>query len=70
MDEDLNGVPRPVDRGGYLHQLSISFEAASLAYSNSILGLFGDQGPLDRNISEEPIDNDETIGRLLAAQNL
>ena len=70
MDEDLNGVPRPIDRGGYMHQLNTSFEAASLAYSDSILGLFGDQGPLDMNISEEPIDNDETIQPLLAAQNL
>lgn len=70
MDEDLNGVPRPPDRGGYMRQLNLSFEAASLAYSDSILGLFGDQGPLDMNISEEPIDNDETLAPLLAAQGM
>lgn len=70
MNEDLNGVPHPADRGGYLHQLSISFEEATIAYSDSIMGLFGDHGPLDINLSEEPIDNDETIAPMLAAQNL
>ncbi len=68
MYEDLNGMMHPFQET--MQALSAVLNSMEFAYSDSILGLFGDQGPLDMSFNEEPIDNDETIEVMLAAQDL
>lgn len=68
MYEDLNGMMHPFQET--VQAFNAVLNNREFSYSNSILGLFGDQGPLDMSLNEEPIDNDETIEAMLAAQNL
>lgn len=68
MYEDLSGMMHPFQET--VQALNAVLNSEEFAYFDSILGLFGDQGPLDMSLNEEPIDNDETIEAMLAAQNL
>lgn len=68
MYEDLNGMMHPFQET--VQAFNAVLNSREFSYSNSILGLFGDQGPLDMSLNEEPIDNDETIEVMLAARNL
>lgn len=68
MYEDLNGMMHPFQET--VQALNAVLSSKEFSYSESILGLFGDQGPLDMSLNEEPIDNDETIDLMLVAQNL
>ena len=69
MVEDGNGVLHPGQE--VVRDIHATLRQDRLPWSNTVLNLYDDQGPLDMNLNTgEPIDDDEALDALLAASDL
>ncbi len=65
MYEDGNEIPVPD-----MTVLRNLHSVVSCGTAETVSARFGDVGPLDPSVNEEPIDNDPTINALLTACDL